>query len=182
MNPAYDTIFLDRDGTLNPDPGYIASMKDFNFFPNSMVALKRFLSITKRFCIVTNQSGVGRGMITLDALREIHDFISMEFRKNNLPLLGIYLCPDHPDRASNRRKPGVEMFHEAARDHGIDLKKCLMIGDSADDMEAGMRLNMDTMLVLTGRGREAQSVLGKITPTFIANDLLDGARQLVEAA
>ena len=71
----YDTIFLDRDGTLNPDPGYISSIQDFKFFDFTLTALKELKDICKRFCIISNQSGIGRGLIDIKDLSEIHSYI-----------------------------------------------------------------------------------------------------------
>ena len=175
----YDCIFLDRDGTLNPDPGYISSLNDFIFFDFTLPALKQLAKAGNRFCIITNQSGISRGLIQQDSLEEIHDFITLEFEKNNIPLLGIYVCSDHPEQATERRKPGPGMFLEAELDHDLNLMDCIMIGDSAADMEAGEMLGLDTMLVLTGRGKETIEFLPEYEmPTFIANDLKEGARKL----
>ena len=72
----YDCIFLDRDGTLNPDPGYISSLNDFIFFDFTLSALKQLAKAGNRFCIITNQSGISRGLIQQDSLQEIHDYIT----------------------------------------------------------------------------------------------------------
>ena len=80
----YDCIFLDRDGTLNPDPGYISSLNDFIFYDFTLPALKQLAKAGNRFCIITNQSGISRGLIQQEHLQEIHDFITMEFEKNNI--------------------------------------------------------------------------------------------------
>ncbi len=172
----YDTIFLDRDGTLNPDPGYISDLKDFSFFPFTMDALKKMSKCCKRFCIVSNQSGIGRGLIDERKLNEIHDYIRASFAEKNLKLTDIYFCPDHPDDASEDRKPGTGMFDKAAFDHGIEMKNSLMVGDAGSDMEAGAKLNIDTMLVLTGKGPETlQKLNEKLTPKFVVENLLVGA-------
>ncbi len=171
----YDTIFLDRDGTLNPDPGYISKIDDFDFFPFTIDALKIMSKITDRFCIISNQSGISRGLIKEEALLKIHDHIQSFYQENGLNLLGIYYCPDHPDNASNDRKPGTGMFEKAAQEHDIDLSKCLMVGDAGSDIEAGDKLEMDTMLVLTGKGAETVQNLNKdLTPTFVVENLLVG--------
>ncbi|MDP6339683.1 MAG: HAD family hydrolase [Candidatus Marinimicrobia bacterium] len=177
----YDTIFLDRDGTLNPDPGYINSLAQFAFYDFTLEALKELGNTGNRFCIVTNQSGIARGIVDLDTLSEIHSFILNQFYENGLDLLGIYFCPDHPEEASEFRKPGSGMFRQASDDHGIVLSKSLMIGDAVSDIKAGVNSGMDTMLVLTGRGQQAKADLDKVSPTYIANDLLDGANQLLAA-
>ncbi|MDP7094773.1 MAG: HAD-IIIA family hydrolase, partial [Candidatus Marinimicrobia bacterium] len=90
----YDTIFLDRDGTINPDPGYISDLNDFKFFPFTMDALKKMSKCCEQFCIVSNQSGIGRGLIDEIKLNEIHDYIRASFTENNLKLTDIYFCPD----------------------------------------------------------------------------------------
>jgi len=174
----YDTIFLDRDGTLNPDPGYINSLDDFTFYDFTLEALKQLEIFGDNFCIVTNQSGVGRGIIKIDELSRINNYILDQFYVNKLPLLGIYYCTDHPDNATKYRKPGVGMFNKASIDNSIDLKRSIMIGDSISDIQPGVKLGMDTMLVLTGKGNESRSKLGEITPTYFAKNLLDGVKQI----
>jgi D,D-heptose 1,7-bisphosphate phosphatase len=172
----YDTVFLDRDGTLNFDPGYINHLDQYVFYDFTIPALIRMTIHGYRFCIVTNQSGIARGLINEKNLEEIHAFIRNQFRVNDIRLLDIYYCADHPDSKSDRRKPGIGMFLEAAADHDIDLKNCLIIGDDVADIQAGHRLKMDTMLVLTGRGKLTQDTLPNgITPSFIVNNLMDGA-------
>ncbi|MFH1853539.1 MAG: HAD family hydrolase [Candidatus Neomarinimicrobiota bacterium] len=176
----YDAIFLDRDGTLNPDPGYIASLADFQLFEFSLEALRLLAGQGQRFCIVTNQSGVERGLIDRAALEEIHNHLRGIFREQGIPLLGIYYCTDHPDQASENRKPGGGMFRQAAQEHQLDLARCLMIGDSGKDIEAGIKLGMDTMLVLTGEGRKTQKKLSaRLKPDFIAESILTGAQMLI---
>ena len=176
----YDCIFLDRDGTINSDPnGYISSLQNYNLFDFTIPALKRLSELGNKFCIITNQSGISRGLIKEENLNFIHDFIYTIFKQHEIKLLKIYTCFDHPDNATDRRKPGLGMFLEAKRDYGFDLKKCLMIGDSYADMKAGSLQGMDTMLVLTGHGQKTLGTLGKNeTPTYIVKDLFDGVEKL----
>ena len=175
----YDCIFLDRDGTLNPDPGYISSLNDFSFYDFTIPALKEMSKAGNRFCIVTNQSGVTRGLIENKALDEIHGFIKSEFEKHGIPLLGIYVCIDHPEEATERRKPGPGMFLEAEADHNLHLLDCLMIGDSLADIEAGEMLGMDTMLDLTGRGQETADLIPEYEmPAYIVQNLAEGVKKL----
>ena len=112
-------------------------------------------------------------------LLEINDFIMDELRKNDLPILKIYYCTDHPDFSSKSRKPGTGMFLDASKEFDINLSNCLMIGDSIDDIRAGEMLGMDTMLVLTGRGQETMSnLLEYEMPTYIVEDLSHGVEKL----
>tara|TARA_B100001559_G_scaffold157019_1_gene131597 strand:+ start:276 stop:818 length:543 start_codon:yes stop_codon:yes gene_type:complete len=175
----YDCIFLDRDGTINFDSGYIGSIYDFHLFDFAIPALKKMAKSGNRFCIITNQSGVSRGLIKKKKLNTIHNFIKEKFKKNQIPLLNIYSCFDHPDNPSERRKPGPGMFFEAKNDFNLDLTNCLMIGDSYIDIKAGLTLEMDTMLVLTGNGENAVRCLAEDeVPTYIVKDLDRGAKKL----
>ena len=83
----YNTIFLDRDGTINPDPGYISSLDQFAFYDFTFSALKRLTQDGNRFCIITNQSGVSRGLINPLELDKIHDYVKNQFMENSIPLL-----------------------------------------------------------------------------------------------
>ena len=175
----YDCIFLDRDGTINSDSGYISTIKDFKLYDFTIPALKKLARLGNKFCIITNQSGVNRGLIKKEDLLSIHNFIEQIFEESQIPLLKIYTCFDHPDHSTERRKPGSGMFYEAKNDFGFDLKNCLMIGDSYSDIKAGILLEMDTMLVLTGHGERTLSVLKKDEiPTFVAKNLNKGVEEL----
>ena len=177
----YDCIFFDRDGTINHDPGYISKLKDFIFFEFTISAFKLLESITNKFIIITNQSCVIRGLIKEIYLLRINDFIMNELKKNKLPLLKIYYCTDHPDHATNRRKPGTGMFLDAARDYNIDLSNCLMIGDSISDIQPANNLGMDTMLVLTGNGENHHSKFSEDNkPTHVSKNILTGAKLLTK--
>ena len=175
MKKRYKTIFLDRDGTLNFDPGYISTVKDFKFYDFTFDALKLFKNTDSNFCIITNQSGVARGLIKPSELDQINDFIKNSFKKNKLNLLDIYFCPDHPDNPSKFRKPNTGMFDMAIKDHGVEIKNSLIIGDNLCDIQAGNRLGVDTMLVLTGKGQQVRN-LKKIQPTYVAKNILVGAK------
>ena len=144
-----------------------------------MKALCLFKNVSNEFIIITNQSGVGRGLIEEKNLLLINDFIMKELTENNIPLSKIYYCTDHPRNASKRRKPGTGMFLEASKDFDINLGNCLMIGDSASDIEPAIALGMDTMLVLTGNGeRDQHNLIDSKKPKYITKNILSGARLL----
>ena len=175
----YDCIFLDRDGTLNPDSGYISNISDYKFYDFTMPALKMMSRNKNQFCIITNQSGVDRGLISIKSLNTINNFIRKKFSENSISLLDIYMCFDHPDSATSRRKPGTGMFLEAKNEHDLELSNCLMVGDSIFDMKAGKKLGMDTMLVLTGNGEKTlkKNQDSKLI-SFIAKNIFEGFKQL----
>ena len=175
----FDCIFLDRDGTLNPDPGYINNILDYNFYDFTLPALKMMSKNYNRFCIVSNQSGVARGLIQINSLNTINDFIREKFSENSISLLDIYMSFDHPDNASANRKPGPGMFLKAKKEYNLKLSKCLMVGDSISDMEAGKNLGMETMLVLTGKGQKTlRNFRHKKSITYFAKNIYEGFKQL----
>ena len=175
----YDCIFFDRDGTVNYDPGYIPKLKYFKFFEYTIEAMTLLANVSDKFIMVTNQSGVSRGLIKESDLLQINNFILNELTNNKIPLVGIYYCTDHPDFASERRKPGVGMFLEASRDFDINLGNCLMIGDSVSDIEPAIVLGMDSMLVLTGNGESDQhNFVDSEKPKYMTKNILTGARLL----
>ena len=175
----YDCIFLDRDGTLNPDSGYINNIADFKFYDFTFSALKNMSKNNNRFCIISNQSGVARGLIPINSLNTINKFIRNKFSENNISLLDIYMCFDHPDKPSCRRKPGPGMFLEAKKKYNLKLSNCLMVGDSILDMKAGKNLGMETMLVLTGKGKETlKNFWESKYITYFADNIYEGFKQL----
>ncbi len=178
MKKRYKTIFLDRDGTINFDPGYINKLKNFRFYDFTFDALKLFNDTGSNFCIITNQSGLARGLIKPSELDQINDFIKHSFKKNKLNLLDIYFCADHPDNPSKFRKPNTGMFDMAIKDHGVEIKNSLIIGDNLCDIQAGNRLGVDTMLVLTGKGQQVRSSK-KIQPTYVVKNILVGAKSVL---
>ena len=181
MISKYECIFLDRDGTINFDPGYISSVKDLKFYDYTFKALKLLKPLTKSFIIITNQSGVSRGIIKEEKLIEINSFIHSKFLENKLNLLDIYYCTDLPGNGSTFRKPGVGMFLQASTEHNIDLKKCIMIGDSFKDIVPANELGMSSLFVLTGNGKEDLKKFDHIyKPDYIAKDLFLGAKDLIK--
>ena len=133
--PLRPAVFLDRDGTLMEDTGYVSDPASVRLFPGVADALARLKAHGFLLIIVTNQSGIGRGYFTVEAYHRVHARM-LELLKTQL-IDATYFCADHPDTASARRKPGAGMLLEAARDHGIDLKRSWMIGDREGDVAAG---------------------------------------------
>ena len=173
----YDCIFLDRDGTINFDTGYIKNIDEFKLYSYTIDALRKLSYITKSFCIVSNQSGVSRGIINIDELNKIHDYIKLTFKRHNINLLDILIATDHPDKVtSDRRKPGIGMFIEAKKAYEIKFKISLMIGDSHTDIEPSRVTGMGSMLVLSGIGNLAlKKFKNNLWPNYIVNNLLEGA-------
>lgn len=137
MNKA---VFLDRDGTIINNVPYLNNYKKIEYLPS---VFKVFQSLKKDFgfllVIVTNQSGIKRGLINLEQLDQIHDVIKKDFKeKADIEFDGIYFCP-HLDEGCLCRKPEPGMLLQASKDLNIDLSQSIIVGDSMRDVEAGER-------------------------------------------
>ena len=143
------TIFLDRDGTLNPDHGYIRSPDQYELFPGVPQALAKLKQAGARLIVVTNQSGVGRGLLAIEELDVIHQKLRLLLQEAGVSLDGIYFCPHHPDERCDCRKPSTGMIDQAQRDGAVDLSRSYLIGDKARDMELATRIGARGILVTT---------------------------------
>ena len=143
------TVFLDRDGTLNPDPGYIGSPDQFELFPGVATALARLTRAGARLVVVTNQSGVGRGLFSAADLDAIHVKLRRLLLDAGVTLDAIYVCPHHPDARCACRKPETGMVDQAVRELEIDLSRSYLIGDHAKDMELAKRVGAKRVWVTT---------------------------------
>lgn len=181
MSKQFDAIFLDRDGTISHDPyGYINSLSDYHFFDYAFEALEIFSKYTDKFIIVTNQSGLASGKIDIKNLEKINGFIYKEFEKRDLPLKKIYFSENYDEGYDSMRKPGIGMFVKAKEDFNINLSKSLMIGDSIVDMQVGDRLDMKTIFLLTGMGKDyLDEVKSTCQADLISNNLFEAAKELL---
>lgn len=142
-------VFFDRDGIVNRSPGkgYVERWSDFVLEPEFVEVLKRIRSLGYEGVVITNQSGVARGVMSEDAVRDIHARLQEELTKEHgAPLLDILYCP-HSDGQCDCRKPQPGMLLRAASKHSIDLEQSWMIGDQERDIEAGRRAGCRTILV-----------------------------------
>ena len=144
------TVFLDRDGTLNPDPGYIRSPDQYELFPGVSEALAKLQQAGARLIVVTNQSGIARGLFSEADLHAVHDKLRSLLQAGGVSLDGIYVCPHHPDDGCHCRKPEPGMVEQAVRQHAIDLSCSYVIGDHARDMQLAKRIGAKAVLVTTG--------------------------------
>jgi heptosyltransferase II len=145
------TIFLDRDGTLNEDPGYLRSASDLKLLPGVGAALARLKSAGARLVVITNQSGVGRGYLTLKDLEAIHARLEGLLEQRDAALDAIYFCPHHPDAGCRCRKPATGMVDRAVSELQVDLKKAYLIGDHATDMQLAKAVGATSVLVTRGK-------------------------------
>ncbi len=167
-------VFLDRDGTIMEDANYLGDVNRVVMIDGAVEALKRLQDAGYRLFVVTNQSGVGRGYFTSEAVARIHAHLDTIFAGGGVRIQQYYVCPHHPDDNCDCRKPKPRFLIEAAREYGLDLAACFMVGDRPSDIGAGRAAGTQTVLVLTGAGRE--SVAGHIQEAdYVASDIVEAA-------
>lgn len=157
---SYPALFLDRDGVIIENRAhYVRSWADVTFLPQAVEALARIQPIPHKIILVTNQSAVGRGIITLETAQAINDRLVEVIRKGNGRIDAVYMCPHAPNDQCPCRKPKAGLLLQAANEHAIDLRRSIMIGDALTDLSAGNAAGIsNTILVRTGRGR-SQAIL-----------------------
>jgi len=168
------TVFFDRDGTLNPDPGYIGRPEDFELHPGVGAALSRLNRAGARLILVTNQSGIARGMFTLADLQAIHDKLRDLLALHGARFDAIYHCPHHPDESCICRKPAIGMAERAIAEFALNRSRMYLVGDQASDIEMAKRLAARSIFVTTGHGsRETLAALSEqgLKPDYVANCL-----------
>lgn len=179
-------VFLDRDGTINEEMGYINHASRFRIFDFVPEAIKILNECGFLVFVVTNQSGLARGYFGEDLLQTIHKNLILTVEKKHAKIEKIYFCPHHPKEGikkyridCNCRKPKSGMIEMAKKEYNIDLKNSYTIGDRYQDVQFGKNVGLKTIMVLTGYG------LGEYTyqknnwpeqPDQICNNLLEAAK------
>ena len=175
-------VFLDRDGTLCEEVGYLSSVEQMRLIPRSGEAVRLLNQKGYKVVVVTNQAGVARGFFPEAVLEGLHAEMVRQLREEGAYLDGIYYCPHHPSdgfppyrQECNCRKPATGLLERAAADLNLDLLSGYMIGDHFSDVECGQRIGAETVLLLTGHGQEALAKRESWPrpPSFIATDLYE---------
>lgn len=152
----FPAVFLDRDGVIIENRAdYIQDWSQVVLLPDVIHALSKFRSTKYKIVLVTNQSAVGRGLISLQIANEINHRLARTIEENGGKLDAIYMCPHAPDDQCNCRKPRAGLFLQAADDLSLDLGSSWMVGDAWSDLLAGQNANLrGVILVKTGRGTD----------------------------
>lgn len=169
--------FIDRDGTLIEEVNFLSRVEDLNVFPYTADALRMLKELGFYIVVLTNQSGIGRGIYTESDMHSIHDAMQQELEG---AIDAFYFCPHLPDAGCECRKPGLGMIRQAQKEFSIDLGRSWMIGDKKLDVETGKNAGVGSALVLTGYGRNHQHELNE-RPDVIAEDLLAAVMQIVNS-
>ena len=173
-NPA---IFLDRDGVINVDTGYVYLVDDFKFIDGVIDALLQLKQKGYLLVVVTNQSGIARGLFTEEQFMSLTEWMDWSLADRGVDLDGIYFCPHHPSEGSDQyrksctcRKPGPDMILDAVKHLDIDLARSYMVGDKPSDMKAATNAGVaHKVLVETGKAitEEGRALAEAIYPSLI---------------
>ena len=150
-SPLRPAVFIDRDGVINENPpNYVKSWQEFRFLPNALAALRLLASCPWPIVIISNQSPIGRGLITRLQLDEIHRRMLARIRRAGGRIDGIYICPHRPDEGCACRKPAPGLLYQAAAEMTLDLAASLMIGDSLSDVQTARAAGVVPVLLRNG--------------------------------
>ena len=147
-------LFLDRDGVVINYIPYLSQPEQVQIPDGAGQTLKRWQDEDYLLVLITNQSGVGRGHFTLEAVESVHQRVREVYQPFGVTFDDIFLCPHHPDDQCLCRKPSGEMLLTAAEKHGISLADSFFVGDAPSDLSAAIAAGCQPVLVLTGRGQE----------------------------
>lgn len=178
-------VFLDRDGTLNEEVGYLDHIDKLTILPGAYEAVRLINQMGLLAIVITNQSGIAQGLFDETFVRQVHEKIRSLFLAEKAILDDFYYCPHHPTKgeepylqACTCRKPAPGMLIRAAKEWDIDLENSFMIGDMPKDVEAGQQAGSKGILVRTGHYKDAD--LEAIQPDYITDDILAAVQWVSE--
>lgn len=188
--PLRPAVFLDRDGTINEQMGYINHISRFQLLPGVGAAIARLNAQGMPVVVVTNQSGLARGYFSAALLEAVHEKMHRQLAEDGAHIDALYLCPHHPEakeacyrQACDCRKPKTALLERAAREMVLDLPRSYVIGDRWSDLRCGAAVGATTVLVRTGYGRGDASYIGPtqtVQPDFVAEDLCEAVDWLLK--
>lgn len=171
-------VFLDRDGVINRDLGYVYRPEDFEFIDGIFRLSIAIRKAGYKIIVVTNQAGVARGFYTEDDLNRLHEWLRRQFRERGADIDAFYYCPCHPEGTVERyrqnspdRKPEPGMILRAARDFSIDVSRSVMLGDKESDIEAGRRAGVGALIRLDASYKGSLERVGDVLRTGSLDEL-----------
>lgn len=184
-------IFFDRDGTVNVEVDFLTSPQDLILLPGAADAVREATAMGFKTIVITNQSGIARGLLTETQLGDIHSELKKQLELQGAYLDAIYYCPHHPEDGTDSyratcdcRKPNIGMLTKAAAEFELDLKRSFVIGDRMRDVEAARNAGATPILVLTGYGEEEvrnSREQGAPLP-LVANSIFEAMQQVKRIA
>jgi D-glycero-D-manno-heptose 1,7-bisphosphate phosphatase len=186
---AHKAVFLDRDGTLNEEVGYVNHLDRFILLPRVGEAIRLLNEHGFKAVVITNQSGVARGYFPESLIRVVHQRMEDLLSKEGAHLDGIYYCPHHPDvgvapyrQKCHCRKPDTGLVETAVKELDVDCLKSYVVGDRGADLEFAHRIGAKGILVLTGYGKgewEYYRDQWKVKPDYVALDLYEAVQWIL---
>ncbi|HEV2764934.1 MAG TPA: HAD family hydrolase [Pyrinomonadaceae bacterium] len=183
-------VFIDRDGTISEEVGYVNHPTRYRVFPYAAQAVRLLNERGWLAVLVTNQAGVARGYFAEEMVGVVHNLLASELERGGARLDAVYYCPHHPSVGEppyridcDCRKPRPGLVRRAAEELGVDLARSWMVGDRYGDIELARNAGLRSCFVLSGYGRgewEYQRAAWRHQPDMVAEDLLDAARRIVE--
>lgn len=182
-------VFLDRDGTINEEVGYIRDLEKLNLIPGAAEAIRGLNALGVPVFLATNQSGVARGYYPESWLGELHGRLTSLLEAEGAHLDALYYCPHLAEGSvpefsidCDCRKPMPGMLQQAAREHDIDLARSFMVGDKATDVEVGQQAGSKTILLTSGYGQRVLdgTYQHKVEPDYICDTLLEAYHKYME--
>lgn len=182
-------VFLDRDGTICEEVGYLDSVERMRLIPRAAEAVRRINARGFKTIVVTNQSGVARGYFTEERLQTLHEELIRQLKEEGAHLDAIYYCPHHPEGETSPyrmicdcRKPATGLLRKAAEELDVDLNASFLIGDHYSDVECAHRAGARGILLLTGHGQAAWSQRDQwqVAPDWVAEDLFAAVQWVLE--
>jgi D-glycero-D-manno-heptose 1,7-bisphosphate phosphatase len=150
MSGGQKAFFLDRDGVINVDHGYVFRIEDFEFIKSVFPVLRLLAEKGYKLVVVTNQSGIGRGYYTEDDFRKLNEWMIQKFAEQNVEIEAVYSCPHAPEEKCLCRKPEPGMFLQAIREYDIDPSRSWMLGDKDTDMAAAENAGIPNRVLMGG--------------------------------
>ncbi len=166
-------VYLDRDGTINHDPGYLSTPDKVVLLDGAAAAIKALNDAGIKAIVISNQSAIGRGYFTERELFAVNARASEIIKDQGGALDGIYYCPHRPDEGCRCRKPETGLIEQAAREHDLAGLPAYFIGDKVSDMGAARGAGAKAIMVLTGYGKDELAKL-ELQPDYVAQNLVDG--------
>lgn len=181
-------LFLDRDGTINIERGYFSDRSAVELIPGSAQAIREANESGLKVIVVSNQSGIARGLQSEEDVAAIHSRLVGLLQDAGARIDALYYCPHHPDagnppyrKVCSCRKPNTGMLRQAVSEHGINLASSFLVGDKYTDVQTGRNAGCTTVLVLTGYGRsELEHAKTAGPPDHVAENLLEAWKYIRE--
>ena len=172
-NKKTKVIFLDRDGVINHDYGYVGKIENFEFIDGVFYSCKYFINLGYKIIIITNQSGIGRGYYSENDFSILTNWMIKEFNKNDIDILKVYHCPHIPSDNCDCRKPNPLMITQAVEEFDIDLDNSWLIGDNISDIDTAINSKIKNYILIDSQKNNQKNYM-------LANNLIDATNIIID--